>query len=128
MKGYIKPNKSPYGALVLFVHKKHGTLRMCVHYRAFNKVTMKNQYPLLRIDNLFDQLLGIKVFSKIDLHLGYYQNRYVEGDEKNIIYCTRYGSYEVLVMPSGLTNALPTFCTLMNDIFRNGFMILWLNT
>jgi hypothetical protein len=70
-KGYIKPNKPPYGALVLFIHKKDGTLRMCVDYRTFNKVTMKNQYPLFRIDDLFDRLLGAKVFSKIDLRSRY---------------------------------------------------------
>ncbi len=72
-KGYIKPSKLPYGALVLFVHKKDGTLRMCVDYRALNKVTMKNQSPLLRIDDLFDRLSGAKIFSRIDLHSGYYQ-------------------------------------------------------
>jgi hypothetical protein len=72
-KGYIKPNKSPYGGPVLFVHKKDGTLRMCVDYKAFNKVMVKNQYPLPQIDDLFDQLSGAKVFSRIDLHSGYYQ-------------------------------------------------------
>jgi hypothetical protein len=71
-KGYIKPSKSPYGALVLFVHKKDGTLRMCVDCRALNKVTMKNQYPLPQIDDLFDQLLRVKMFNRIDLCLGYY--------------------------------------------------------
>jgi len=72
-KGYIKPSKSPYGAPILFVHKKDGTLRMCVDYRAFNKVTVKNRYPLLRIDDLFDRLSEAKVFSRIDLRSGYYQ-------------------------------------------------------
>ncbi len=72
-KGYIKPSKSPYGVLVLFVHKKDGTLRMCVDYRALNKVTVKNRYPLPRIDDLFNRLLGVKVFSRIDLRFGYYQ-------------------------------------------------------
>jgi hypothetical protein len=74
-KGYIKPSKSPYGAPILFVHKKDGTLRMCVDYRGFNKVTVENQYPLLRIDDLFDRLSGAKVFNKIDPHSGYYQIR-----------------------------------------------------
>jgi hypothetical protein len=74
-KGYIKPSKSPYGAPVLFVHKKDGTLRMCVDYRALNKVTVKNRYPLPRIDDLFDRLSGAKVFSRIDLRSGYYQIR-----------------------------------------------------
>ncbi len=72
-KGYIKPNKSPYGAPVLFVHKKDGTLRMCVDYKALNKVTMMNRYPLPRIDDLFNRLSGTKVFSRIDLRYGYYQ-------------------------------------------------------
>jgi hypothetical protein len=117
IKGYIKPNKSPYGAPVLFVHKKDGTLRMCVDYRALNKATMKNRYPLPRIDDLFDRLLGTKVFSRIELRSGYYQIRIAEGDEEKTACCTRYESYEFLVMPFGLTNALATFCTLMNDIF-----------
>jgi len=72
-KGYIKPNKSPYGAPVLFIHKKDGTLRMCVDYRALNKATVKNQYPLPRIDDLFDRLSGTKVFRRIDLRSEYYQ-------------------------------------------------------
>jgi hypothetical protein len=121
-KRYIKPSKSPYGAPVLFIHKKDGTLRMCVDYRAINKVTMKNRYPLLRIDDLFDRLLGTKVFNRIDLHSKYYQIRITEGDKENIFCRTRYGSYEFLVMPFGLTNAPATFCTFMNDIFRE-----WLN-
>jgi len=116
-KGYIKPNKSPYGALIFFVHKKDGTLRMCVDYRALNKVTVKNQYPLPRIDDLFDWLSETKVFSKIDMHSGYYQIRIAKGDEEKTACRTRYGSYEFLVMPFGFTNALATFCTLMNDIF-----------
>jgi hypothetical protein len=72
-KGYIKPSKSPYGAFVLFLHKKDGMLRMCVDYRTLNKVTMKNRYLLPRIDDIFDRLSGVKVFSRIDLHSGYYQ-------------------------------------------------------
>ncbi len=80
-KGYIKPSKSPYGAHVLFVHKKDGTLRMCVDYRALNKATVRNWYPLPRIDDIFERLSGAKVFSRIDLRLWYYQIRIVEGDE-----------------------------------------------
>ncbi len=116
-KGYIKPSKSPYGAPVLFVHKKDGTLRMCVNYRALNKATVKNRYPLPHINDLFDRLSGAKVFSRIDLRSGYYQIRIAEGDEEKTACCTRYGSYEFLVMPFGLTNAPTTFCTLMNEIF-----------
>jgi hypothetical protein len=120
-KGYIKPNKSPYGARVLFVHKKDGTLRMCVDYRAFNKETVKNRYPLPCIDDLFDRLSGAKVFNIIDLRSGYYQIRIKEEDEEKTACHTRCGSYEFLVMPFGLTNAPATFCTLMNDIFREWF-------
>jgi hypothetical protein len=115
-KCYIKPSKSPYGALVLFVHKKDGTLRMCVDYRALKKATVKNQYPLLRIDDLFERLSGAKVFNRIDLHSGYYQI-WIAGDKEKTTFRTRYGSYEFLVMPFGLTNVPATFCTLMNDIF-----------
>jgi hypothetical protein len=117
-KGYIKPSKSPYGAPVLFVHKKDGTLRMCVDYRALNKATVKNRYPLLCIDDLFDRLLGAKVFSRIDLRSGYYQIRIKEGDEEKTVCRIGYGSYEFMVMPFGLTNAPATLYTLMNDIFR----------
>jgi hypothetical protein len=129
-KGYIKPSKSPYGAPVLFVHKKDGTLRMCVDYRALNKATVKNRYPLPRIDDLFDRLSGAKVFSRIDLRLGYYQIRIAEGDEEKTACCMRYGSYEFLMMPFGLTNAPATFCTLMNDIFRewlDDFVVVYID-
>jgi len=129
-KGYIKPNKSPYGALVLFVHKKDGTLRMCVDYRALNKATVKNRYPLLRIDDLFDRLSGAKVFSRIDLRSRYYQIQIAEGDEEKTACHARYGSYEFLVMPFGLTNAPATFCTLMNDIFRewlDDFVVVYID-
>jgi hypothetical protein len=130
MKGYIKPSKLPYGAPVLFVHKKDGTLRMCVDYRALNKVTVKNRYPLPRIDDLFDRLSGAKVFSGIDLRSGYYQIRIAEGDEEKTACRTRYGSYEFLVMPFGLTNAPATFCTLMNDIFHewlDDFVVVYID-
>jgi hypothetical protein len=111
----------PYGALVLFVHKKDGMLRMCVDYRALNKATVKNQYPLPQINDLFYRLSGAKVFNRIDLRLGYYQIWITEGDEEKIVCRTRYGSYEFLVMPFGLTNAPATFCTFMNDIFEEWF-------
>jgi hypothetical protein len=121
-KGYIKPSKSPYGAPVLFVHKKDGTLRMCVDCRTLNKATVKNRYPLPRIDDLFDRLSGAKVFSEIDLGLGYYQIWIAEGDEEKTACHTRYGSYEFLVSPK------VTFCTLMMTFFRNGLMTLWSST
>jgi hypothetical protein len=101
-KRYIKPSKSPYGAPILLVHKKDGTLRMCIDYRALNKATVKNRYPLPRIDDLFDRLSGAKVFSRIDLRSGYYQIRIKEGDEEKIACRTRYGSYEFMVMPFGV--------------------------
>jgi hypothetical protein len=129
-KGYIKPSKSPYGAPVLFVHKKDGTLRMCVDYRALNKATVKNRYPLPRIDDLFDRLSGAKVFSRIDLSSGYYQIKIAKGDEEKTACHTRYGSYEFMVMPFGLTNAPATFCTLMNDIFRewlDDFVVVYID-
>jgi hypothetical protein len=129
-KGYIKPNKSPYGALVIFVHKKDGTLRICMDYRAFNKATVKNRYPLPQIDDLFDHLSGAKVFSRIDLCSGYYQIWIAERDEEKTACHTRYGSYEFMVMPFGLTNAPATFCTLMNDIFRewlDDFVVMYID-
>ncbi len=129
-KGYIKPNKLPYGALVRFVHKKDGTLRMCVDHRAFNKVTVKNRYPLPRIDNIFNRLSRAKVFSRIDLRLGYYEIWVAKGDEEKTACRTRYGSYKFLVMPFELTNAPATFCILMNDIFRewlDDFVVVYID-
>jgi hypothetical protein len=129
-KGHIKPSKSPYGAPVLFVHKKDGTLRICVDYKALNKATMKNRYPLPRIDDLFDRLSGAKVFSRIDLRSGYYQINIAKGDEEKTACRTRYGSYEFLMMPFGLSNAPATFCTFMNDIFRewlDDFVVVYID-
>ena len=117
-KGFIRPSVSPWGAPVLFVKNKDGTLRMCINYRQINKVTVKNKYPLPRIEDLFDQLRGASVFSKIDLRSGYYQLRVKEVDVPKIAFRTRYGHYEVLVMPFGLTNAPPAFMDLMNRVFR----------
>ena len=116
-KGFVKASTSPWGASVLFVKKKDGSLRLCIDYRQLNKVTIRNQYPLPRIDDLFDQLQGAKVFSKIDLRSGYHQLKVRKEDVPKTAFKTRYGHYELLVMPFGLTNALAAFMDLMNRVF-----------
>ena len=117
-KGFIFPSVSPWRAPVLFVKKKDGTLRLCVDYRQLNKMTVKNKYLLPRIDDLFDQLKGASVFSKIDLRSRYHQLRIKDTDVHRTTFRTRYGHYEFLVMPFGLTNALATFMDLMNHVFQ----------
>nr|GEZ46918.1 retrovirus-related Pol polyprotein from transposon 17.6 [Tanacetum cinerariifolium] len=113
-KGFIRPSSSPWGAPVLFFKKKDGSFRMCIDYQELNKLTVKNRYPLPRIDDLFDQLQGSSVYSKIDQRSGYHQLRVQEEDISKTAFRTRYGHYEFQVMPFGLTNALAVFMDLMN--------------
>ena len=116
-KGFIRPSSSPWGCPAIFVKKKDQTLRMCVDYRPLNEATIKNKYPLSRIDILFNQLTGAQVFSKIDLRLGYHQIRIRSNDIPKTAFTTRYGLFEYLVMSFGLTNALAHFTYLMNSLF-----------
>ena len=129
-QGHIRPSTSPYGSPVLFVKKKEGTLRMCVDYRALNKITIKNKYPLPRIDELLDRLVNAKYFSKIDLRSGYHQVRVKPSDVEKTAFNCRYGAFEFLVLPFGLCNAPSTFMTLMNNIFQpylDEFVIVYLD-
>nr|GFC17164.1 putative reverse transcriptase domain-containing protein [Tanacetum cinerariifolium] len=115
-KGFIRTSSSPWGASVLFVKKKDGSFWMCIDYQELNKLTVKNRYPLPRIDDLFDQLQGSSIYSKIDLRSGYHQLRVREQDISKMAFRTRYGHYKFQVMPFGLTNAPAVFMDLMNRV------------
>ena len=115
-KHYIRPSVSPWGAPILFVKNKDGTLCLCIDYRQHNKMTIKSRYPFLRIDDLFNQIHGATIFSKIDLRSGYHQVRIKDEDIFKTAFRTRYGHYEFVVMPFRLTNTPATFMCLMNNV------------
>nr|KYP66248.1 Transposon Ty3-G Gag-Pol polyprotein [Cajanus cajan] len=120
----VRPSVSPWGAPVLLVKKKDGGARLCVDYRELNKLTIKNKYSLPRTNDLMDQMRGASVFSKIDLRSGYYNDPYhqikvKESDIPKTTFRTRYGHYEYVVMPFGVTNAPAVFMDYMNRIFRS---------
>jgi hypothetical protein len=129
-KGFILPSSSPWGPQFLFVNKKDGSRRMCVDYRSLNEVTSKNKYSLPRIEDLFDQMRGAKIFSKIDLRSGYHQLKIRTEDVPKTTFTTRYGLYEFLVMSIGLTNAPAYFMNLMNKAFMeyfNQFVVVFID-
>nr|GEX71477.1 putative reverse transcriptase domain-containing protein [Tanacetum cinerariifolium] len=129
-KGFIRPSSSPWGAPVLFVKKKDGSFRMCIDYQELNKMTVKNRYPLPRIDDSFDQLQGSSVYSKIDLRSSYHQLRVREEDISKTAFRTRCGHYEFQVMPFGLTNAPVMFMDLMNRVckpYLDNFVIVFID-
>ena len=117
-KSFIRPRTSLWGAPVLFAKKKDKTLRLCIYYRLLNMVTIKNRYPLLRIDDLFDQLKRGRVYSKIDLRTSYHQLRIRETDIPKTTFRTRHGHFEFTVMPFGLTNSPAAFMDLMHRVFQ----------
>ncbi|GJR96690.1 putative reverse transcriptase domain-containing protein [Tanacetum coccineum] len=129
-RGFIRSSSSPWGAPVLFVKKKDRSFRMYIDYRELNRLTVKNRYPLLRIDDLFDQLQGSRVYSKIDLRSGYHQLRVQEEDIPKTAFRTRYGYYEFQVMSFGLTNAPAVFMDLMNRVcklYLDRFVIVFID-
>jgi hypothetical protein len=129
-KGYIHPSVSPWGASILIVNKKHGTLRLCIEFRQLNKFTIKNKYPFPRIDDLFDQLKGARIFFNIDLRLGYHQVMINEEDISKTTFRKIYGHYEFTVVPFGLSNDPTIFMCLMNGVFMeylDKFVIVFLD-
>jgi hypothetical protein len=129
-KCFIRPSSLSWGAPVIFVDKKDGTRRMCVDYRSLNEVTIKNKYPLSRTDDLFDQLKGACVFSKIDLYSGYHQLKISASDIPKTTFTTRYDLYEYTVMSFGLTNTPAYFMYLMNKVFMkylDKFMVVFID-
>ena len=129
-KGFIKPSTSLWGAPILFPNKKDKTLRLCIDYRQLNMFTIKNRNPLPRIDDLFDQLRGARVYSKIDLCTGYHQLGVKETDILKTAFRTRYGHFEFIVLPFGLTNVPAAFMDLMHRVFQpylNQFVVVFVD-
>jgi hypothetical protein len=120
----------PWGAPILFVRKEDGKLLLCIDYRKLNKMTIKNKYPLPRIDDMFDEVRGATIFSKIDLHSGYHQARIKDKDNYKTTFRERYGHYEFVIIPFGMTNAPTSFMCLMNNVlskYLDKFVIIFID-